>query len=85
MIRLNHANVIGTLIGSCLLMVGLFVDSVNVDVFSTWVTKDLLLKLSTSCVIVMDNAAFHKRLDIQKAIEDAGHILEFLPPCKKKS
>lgn len=59
---------------------GLFVDSVNADVFSTWVTKDLLPKLSTSCVIVMDNAAFHKRLDIQKAIEDAGHILEFLPP-----
>ena len=28
----------------------------------------------------MDNASFHKRLDIQKAIRGAGHILLFLPP-----
>ena len=27
----------------------------------------------------MDNASFHKRNDIQKAITDAGHILEYLP------
>ena len=28
----------------------------------------------------MDNARFQKRLDIQEAIRDAGHILRFLPP-----
>jgi transposase len=28
----------------------------------------------------MDNAAFHKRQDIQDDIEQAGHILEYLPP-----
>lgn len=28
----------------------------------------------------MDNASFHKRLDIQNAIRGAGHILLFLPP-----
>jgi transposase len=28
----------------------------------------------------MDNAKFHKRKDIIQVIEDAGHILEFLPP-----
>jgi transposase len=27
----------------------------------------------------MDNATFHKRADIQKAIAAAGHALEFLP------
>ena len=31
------------------------------------------------CVIVMDNARFHKREDIEQAIIDAGHILEYLP------
>ncbi len=31
-------------------------------------------------VIVMDNATFHKRQDIQQAIWEAGHILEYLPP-----
>lgn len=28
----------------------------------------------------MDNAPFHKRQDIQEAITQAGHILEYLPP-----
>jgi len=76
----GRTNVIGALIGSCLLTVGLFIGSVNANVFSAWVTQDLLPKLTTNCVIVMDNATFHKRSDIQKAIIDAGHILEFLPP-----
>lgn len=76
----GRTNVIGALIGSCLLTVGLFIGSVNANVFSAWVTQDLLPKLTTNCVIVMDNAAFHKRLDIQKAIRDAGHTLLFLPP-----
>jgi len=28
----------------------------------------------------MDNATFHQRTDIQKAITDAGHTHEYLPP-----
>jgi len=28
----------------------------------------------------MDNATFHKREDMKKAIEEAGAILEYLPP-----
>ena len=49
------------------------------DVFYAWVTQDLLLKLPEKCVMVMDNAHFHKRDDIEHAILDAGHILEYLP------
>jgi transposase len=40
----------------------------------------LLPALPSNCVIVMDNASFHKRQDIQNAINNAGHILEYLPP-----
>lgn len=43
-----------------------------------WITQDLLPKLPSECV--MDNASFHKRLDIQQSIRDAGHTLLFLPP-----
>ncbi|CAK0776747.1 hypothetical protein CCP3SC1AL1_860001 [Gammaproteobacteria bacterium] len=57
----------------------MLIGSINSEVFFTWVTQDLLPQLSSSCVIVMDNAAFHKRLDIQKAIRDTGHALMFLP------
>jgi len=54
--------------------------SVNAGMFHLWVVGDLLPKLPPGCVVVMDNASFHKRADIRRAIEEAGHILEFLPP-----
>ncbi len=71
---------IGVLQGFCLLTVTLFTGAINSDVFFAWVTQDLLPKLPENSVVVMDNAAFHKRDDIKQAIVDASHILEFLPP-----
>lgn len=37
-------------------------------------------KLPDKSVIVMDNAAFHKGPEMIRALEDAGHILLYLPP-----
>jgi len=48
--------------------------------FHLWVVGAPLPKLPPGCVLVMDNAAFHKRADIRRAIEEAGHNLESLPP-----
>lgn len=62
-----------------LLAVSLFPFNINADVFHAWTTQDLLPKLPAGSVVVMDNAAFHKREDIQSRIGAAGHILEFLP------
>ena len=76
----GRINVIGALLGTVLLTVSLFECSINSDVFHSWVEQDLLPKLPAKSVIVMDNATFHKRQDTQQAIEEAGHILEFLPP-----
>ena len=36
--------------------------------------------LPAHAVVVLDNATFHKRQDIQDAIRKAGHKLEYLPP-----
>ena len=60
--------------------VSIFEGSVNSDVFYSWLTQDLLPKVSENSVIVMDNASFHKRSDMIEAIQDKGIILEFLPP-----
>lgn len=76
----GRTNVIGALLGFCLLTLGLFPETINSDTFFAWVTQDLLPKLPKNSVIVMDNATFHKRQDIQQAIWEAGHILEYLPP-----
>ncbi len=76
----GRTNVIGALLAGLLLTVTWLMGKVNSDVFFAWITPELLPKFPSKCVIVMDNASFHKRLDIQNAIRQAGHILLLLPP-----
>lgn len=76
----GRANVIGALIGKTLLSISLFQCNINAEVFTNWVKEDLLHNLPVNSVIVMDNASFHKRKDMQDIIRKAGHTLEYLPP-----
>jgi transposase len=76
----ERTNVIGAIFCGILLGIGLFDFNVNANVFHGWVVQCLLAALPSNSVIVMDNATFHKRQDIQEAITQAGHILEYLPP-----
>ena len=76
----GRTHVMGALLASCLLTATLLTGSVNADVFFAWLAQDLLPKLPPNCVIVMDNAVFHKRDDSQQLIKQAGHLLAFLPP-----
>ncbi|ACQ68702.1 transposase [Candidatus Williamhamiltonella defendens] len=68
------------LLGVTLIAVTLLTGSINSDVFYAWVTQELLPALPHPGVIIMDNASFHKREDIQRAIIKAGHLMEYLPP-----
>ena len=76
----GRTNVIGALIDKVLFAVGLFTCNVDTAVFTTWMKHFLLPNLNTTTAIVMDNATFHKNIDMLKMIRDAGHIIEFLPP-----
>jgi len=76
----GRTNMIGALVSKALLTVSLFNAHINSEIFTGWVQQDLLPKLPPKCVIVMDNATFHKGKDMAKKIEDAAHILEYLPP-----
>ena len=76
----GRTNVIGAIINFTFLTLGMFESTINSDVFYAWLTQDLLPKVPMSCVIVMDNASFHKRQDMIKAINDHDCILEFLLP-----
>lgn len=75
----SRTNVIGALIGKLILTAMLFKNTIDSDVFYKWVVCDFLPKCPPKSVIVMDNAAFHKRQDIQNAIRNAGHVLLFMP------
>ena len=72
----GRVNAIGAIINNKLLTVSLF-DS---DVFYAWLEKDLIPKLPKESVIAMDNATFHKRLDMQEIIQNNNHTLLYLPP-----
>ena len=76
----GRRNALGALIGKTLLTVCWVHGSVNADVFYAGLTQDLLPKMPSKAVIVMDNASFHKRQDILDAIQESGTLLEFLPP-----
>ena len=76
----GRTNVIGALLFGALLTVSLFQTNVNTEIFSSWVTEDLIPKLPANSVVIMDNASFHKGSAMKKAIEDGGHTLLYLPP-----
>ena len=76
----GRVNVIGAIMGMTFLTLSMFNSSINSDVFYAWLTQDLLPKIKTEAVIVMDNATFHKRHDMLEAIKTHNCIAEFLPP-----
>jgi len=76
----GRTNVIGALLGSALLTVSMFESTINTDIYTAWVEQDLLAKLPPESVVVMDNATFHKGSAMKRMIEEAGHILLYLPP-----
>ncbi len=48
--------------------------------FEFWFSNQLLPALEKGCVIVMDNASFHRKTPLLSAAQKAGMILIFLPP-----
>jgi transposase len=76
----GRTNVIGAIINNQLLTVSLFDTNIDSDIFFEWLKKDLIPKLPKESVVVMDNATFHKRKDMQEIIQDNNHTLIYLPP-----
>jgi transposase len=75
----GRINAIGALLGGDLLTVSFFESTINTDIFSIWVTQDLLPKLPHNSILIMDNATFHKGKNMKEAIKEAGHTLLYLP------
>lgn len=75
----GRLNAIGAMVAFKLITVELWDCNIDADVFVTWTRNALLPSVPEQSVVVMDNATFHKRSDIIKAIEAKGHTVEFLP------
>lgn len=76
----GRVNAIGAIRDFKLFNVCLFNCNIDSDVFFAWMTQELLPALVPNSVIVLDNAAFHKREDVLLEVQKQGHTLEFLPP-----
>lgn len=76
----GRINAIGAILDFEFVAIDLWDCYIDSDVFYQWLTKSLIPKCPPNSVIVLDNASFHKRDDMIQAIEEAGHIVEFLPP-----
>ena len=48
--------------------------------FEVWFETRLMRELPPECVIVMDNAAFHRKRRLASITQNYGHTLIFLPP-----
>jgi transposase len=76
----GRTNVIGALLGKELLVTSLFEIPINRTIFSSWFTQELLPKIPKNSVVVLDNATFHKKLDLQAQLQKASVTLEYLAP-----
>jgi len=76
----GRINVIGALLNNQLITVSLFEGTINSATFTSWVEQELIPQLPANCVVVMDNATFHKNKLMQDQLVLAGVTLEYLPP-----
>lgn len=75
----GRTNVIGALIDGLLWTVALFDESIKAQTFEAWMAQDFLPTLTQKTVIIMDNAAFHRKEPLRKMVHEKGHILLFMP------
>ena len=53
--------------------------SINAVVFETWLVEQLLPTLPPHCLLVLDNARFHRPAQVTEIATAAGHEVLFLP------
>lgn len=76
----SKTNVIGALYQKTLFAIDYFKTNVNWKTVYHWFKDTLIPKLNRKCVIVMDNASFHKPRLIRKLLNRHGHRVLWLPP-----
>ena len=74
----RRTNVIDALYEKTLFALDYFDKHINGDIFYRWCKQTLIPSLKRQCVIIMDNASFHKRAI--KLFNRHGHRVLFLPP-----
>ena len=75
----KRINLIAGKRGKELLAPILYEGSTSSHWFNQWLKEHLLKELKANSILIMDNAAFHKKGEISSIAEEAGHSVLFLP------
>jgi transposase len=76
----KHTLVAGLLLNKIIAPIT-FIGITDSEVFNSWLNQALLPEIQEkNCILVMDNAAFHKGQETIRIIENQGHTILFLPP-----
>ena len=75
-----RTNLIAGKRGKELLAPVLYEGTTSAPLFNQWLKEHLLKELRPGSTIIMDNAAFHRKADVTKIANEAGHNILFLPP-----
>ena len=78
--RVKRTNIVAAQCGKKILAPMTFKFSCNTEFFVEWVKQVLVPELKRGQCVVMDNASFHKSVQVKEAIEAAGCRLIYLPP-----
>lgn len=75
-----RTNLIAAKRGKKMLAPVLYEGATSAIWFNQWFENHLFKELDPESTIIMDNAAFHKKKEIQAIAQEAGHEVLFLPP-----
>lgn len=78
--RWPRTNLIAARRGSEFFATVLFQGNVHADVVNTWMRQILCKELRPNSTIIWDNAAFHRKSDLDAIAAEHGHHILFLPP-----
>ena len=78
--KYERTGVVAALCGGEIVAPCQYEDTMDSALFEKWFAQELLPALPERSVIVMDNAAFHRKAMLRRLAEGTGHSLLFLPP-----
>ena len=57
----------------------IFTGSLNAEAFEGWLKTYLLPSIKQFSILIMDNAPIHRKNRVKELVENAGHMVVFLP------
>jgi len=78
--KFQRLNVIGALCNGEHSAIECYKHTTNSEFFESWFSECLLMVIPKGHTIIMDNARFHRKVQLRELAEKAGVGLIFLPP-----